>query len=511
MTIELSRRTVVKALGIGAASAQVILRSGIVFAADQDLVTIGWPNDVPSWDPEQRTVPDAQPIYKMVFDQPLDQAPDLKLIPKLVKAWNQAPDALSLTLDFRDDVTFHDGSKMTADDFRYSFFDRVKAGHKIDVANIWGTVTDIEVTSPTHAIMHFKSPNPTASVWLAFLCSFVVPKAYMEKVGVDEFVKKPIGTGPYKLADYELNSRIVLERNDSYWGPKPTIKRVTFQIIKDPSARVAAIQSGQVDLTLNVPVREAERFAKEPGFKGELVPITRVIILQPRGDLGFADKNVRLAAHHAIDKKALSKSFYGGAAVPLSVAATPGSPGYVEDYTFPYDVELAKKLLADSGFSTAKPAKIKMATTNGQFPSDYDIARAIVQMWKKVGIDAEIDVIEYDKYFELNRGNKLPEVTLYSWDNATGDPEIYIGYLLNPHLPFSAWKEKEIGDEIAALFSVADYDKRIAAYKEINKKAVEFGAMIPLLQSVLTVARKSNVDYTHYENGWILADTIKKT
>ena len=69
-----------------------------------DKVTIGWPSDIPSWDPEQRTVPDAQPIYKMVFDQPLDQAPDLKLIPKLVKNWKLAPDGLSLTLDFRDDV-----------------------------------------------------------------------------------------------------------------------------------------------------------------------------------------------------------------------------------------------------------------------------------------------------------------------------------------------------------------------------------------------------------------------
>ena len=110
-----------------------------------DKVTIGWPTDVPSWDPEQRTVPDAQPIYKMVFDQPLDQAPDLKLIPKLVKNWNLAPDGLSLTLDFRDDVKFHDGTKMTAADFKYSFFDRVKAGHKIDVAQIWGFVTDVDL------------------------------------------------------------------------------------------------------------------------------------------------------------------------------------------------------------------------------------------------------------------------------------------------------------------------------------------------------------------------------
>jgi peptide/nickel transport system substrate-binding protein len=83
---------------------------------------------------------------------------------------------------------------------------------------------------------------------------------------------------------------------------------------------------------------------------------------------------------------------------------------------------LAKKLLADSGFSVSKPVQIKLATTNGQFPGDYDMARAIAQMWKKVGIDAEIEVIEYSKYFELNRGNKLPEATLYSWDNAPASP-----------------------------------------------------------------------------------------
>ena len=164
-------------------------------------------------------------------------------------------------------------------------------------------------------------------------------------------MKAPIGSGPYKLIDYELNSRIVLERNETYWGPKPKMKSVTFQIIKDPSARVAAIQSGQVDLTLNVPVREADRFKKDANFMAELDPIQRVIIIQARGDLAFADKNVRLAAHHAIDKKALSQAFYGGTAVPLSVVAPPDTPGYVEGFTFPYDIDLSKKLLADSGFS----------------------------------------------------------------------------------------------------------------------------------------------------------------
>ncbi len=137
-------------------------------------------------------------------------------------------------------------------------------------------------------------------------------------------------------------------------------------------------------------------------------------------------------------------------------SATPGSPGYLDEFSFSYDPELSKQLLAKSGFGPDKPAKIRMASTNGQFPSDYDMARAIVQMWKKVGIEAELEVIEYAKYFELNRGDKLPEATLYTFDNATGDPEIYTGYLLNPKLPFSPWKDMTLGQKVIDQFNVAD-------------------------------------------------------
>jgi len=271
---------------------------------------------------------------------------------------------------------------------------------------------------------------------------------------------------------------------------------------------VAAIQSGQLDLTINIPVREVARLGREASLAAEIAPITRVILLQVRNDLGFADANVRLAAHHAIDKDALSKAFYGGAAVPLSVVATPGTAGYLADYRFAYDPEKAKALLAKSGYGPDKPAAIRFAATNGHFPSDYDIARAVAQMWKKVGIEAELEVIEYAKYFELNRATKLPEATLYSWDNATGDPEIFAGYLLNPKMPFSAWKGMEVGDKVQELFNIADYAKRIAGYRELNKVAVEAGATMPLLQSVQTLARKKNLTYTTYANGWVLASTM---
>jgi peptide/nickel transport system substrate-binding protein len=191
------------------------------------------------------------------------------------------------------------------------------------------------------------------------------------------------------------------------------------------------------------------------------------------------------------------------------VVATPGTPAYLPDFKFAYDPARARELLVKSGFGPNKPATITFATTNGHFPSDYDIARAIQQMWKLVGINAELDTIEYSKYFELNRGNKLPEATLYSWDNATGDPEIFAGYLLNPQMPFSAWKGMDVGGKVVELFGVADYEARVAGYKELNKYAVERGATIPLLQSVQTLVRRKTLAYEKFGNGWVLASTMK--
>lgn len=475
-----------------------------IAAAQSDRVVIAWQVDPQTWDPNRRTNPGLQSLYKMIFDQPLTQGPNQAIRPAVVKAWKLSKDGKTVELELRDDVYWHDGRKLTSADIRYTFLERGKAGHKIDLARIWRNVIDVETPTPTKAVIKLKKPMPTAIPWLAFLANFIVPKHYIEKVGVEAFSAKPIGSGPYKLVEYQRNSRIVLEAFDKYWGPKPKIKKVIVLIIKDPSARVAAIQSGRVDFAPDVPVREAIRLGKRAGLSSDIMPISRVILLQIKNDKAFLDKNVRLAAHYAIDKKAISRALYGGRAVPLSVVATPGTPGFVEGFTFPYSPKKAKALLAKSGFSVKKPVPVGLATFNGVFPGDYEIARAIASMWKKVGINATIQVIEQPKYFELNRGNKLPEATLYSWDNAVGDPEMFTGYLMHPKLPFSAWKDMAIGGRVMKLFGIVDYKARIAGYKKINVDATNEGATIPLLQAVTTMAYKSNLNVVKYANGWVL-------
>jgi peptide/nickel transport system substrate-binding protein len=477
----------------------------------KDSLVIAYPFDVPSWDPLAYTAPLGMPIFASVFDQPLAYTPDLKLVPNVIKTWKAVgTGGLALALEFRDDVRFHNGDKLTAADFKFSFEERQKADPKLATAAVWRNIQEIEVQSPTKAVVHFSSPKPTAPEWWAYLGSFILPKAYFEKVGKDAFLQHPVGSGPYKLVEFQQGARILLQANEQYWKGAPKLKRVTIEIVKDPTARVAAVQSGQADITTQIPIREAQRLSKTPGFAGHVSPITEIFILQVGNVGAFTDANVRLAAHHAIDKAALSKAFFGGVAVPLSVLAPPRTPGYVESFKFAYDPKQSTAYLAKSGFGPQKPVKIHFNTTKGVFPNDYEMAQAITAMWKKVGIDADLQVIELAQYYDLNHSGKMPEATLYRWGNDTGDPEIYTGYILNPKLPFSTWKSEDVGERVGKLFSETDEKKRIEGYRELNKFVVEQGYAMPLLEGVSTIAYRSDVAYKPSANGWVYPPALAR-
>ncbi|MCW5770352.1 MAG: hypothetical protein KIT16_01855 [Rhodospirillaceae bacterium] len=490
----------------------VLPLAGQAAAQDRDTLVIAIPSDIQSWDPLATNSSPTVAVLRTVFDAPLVQGPDLKLKPNVISAWKWiGDDGLKLELTFRDDVYFHNGDKLTAADFRFSYLERLRADEKLPFARTFtSAIEDIEIISPTKALVRFKKPMPTILQWLGFLGQYIVPKAYFEKVGREAFLAKPVGSGPYRLVEYQRGSRIVVEAFDRYWNGKPKTKRVIFEIVREASARTAAIQSKRVDLALNIPIREAQRLARVPGLVSRIEPTSEIMMIHVKNEGAFKDVNVRLAAHHAIDKAGLSRALFGGKAVPIVVPGIPSTPGYPKDFKFAYDPELAKQYLAKSGFSPAKPVKLKFFTTNGAFPNDYDVAQAITAMWRKVGIDAELEVIELTKYYQLGRGGQLPEATLFTWSNATNDPEFYTGYILNPALRFSVWKSPDMGERLGKLFTEPNYDKRIAGYAEASRFAVEHGYNIPLLQAVGTAVHTDKVDFTWYENTWFETFRIGK-
>lgn len=504
----------VRWLGRVLASCLLLVSGGLAASAAQaqadkpapDELKIAYPVDVPSWDPTAVTFPAGQSLYKAVFDSPLFIDGDLKLQPALVKSWRWLDDKnLRLSIELRDGVTFHDGSALTTEDFKFSFLDRPKKEKRLAINGFFGALQDIEISSPTQAVMVFSAPTPTAPNYLGFLTSYILPKAYMEKVGEDGFQAAPIGAGPYRIVRYERGSRVVLEAFDKYWGEKPAIKRVVFEFVPDSSARVAMLESARADVAVQIPLREVNRLNKIPALKAEVYPYSEIFILQiPSYVPEFQNEHVRRALHLAINKQAISKAFYANVAKPLSVLATPGSPGDVAGFSYAYDKAAAQAELAKAGYGPDKPLKIQFLSTNNTFPSDYEMARAIAQMWSQIGIQADLQEITLAKYLDLSHSSKVPGVMLYSWANATGDPEIFAGKILDPRLRFSTWKEPELAKTIDALAAQGEPAKRYDGYRELARQATEHAWSLPLLQSVATVASKKAVDMQVYQTGYIL-------
>jgi peptide/nickel transport system substrate-binding protein len=130
-----------------------------------------------------------------------------------------------------------------------------------------------------------------------------------------------------------------------------------------------------------------------------------------------------------------------------------------------------------------------------------------VQMWKKVGIDAELETVELSTYQERLRAGTLPEATLFSWGNAAGDPEMYGGYLLDPKSIFSAFKTDDLAPKFQPLLVETDEKKRVEGYKAAHRYAAEKGYTIPLVQTVKTLVYLNNVVVVKYDNGFVLPQT----
>jgi len=122
----------------------------------------------------------------------------------------------------------------------------------------------------------------------------------------------------------------------------------------------------------------------------------------------------------------------------------------------------------------------------------------------QIGVQTTVEEITVAKYLELSHSSKLTGVMLYSWANATGDPEIFTGRILDPRLRFSTWKEERLAGTLDELNRQMDEDKRVAGYQALNREAAEQAWSLPVLQSISTIAYKKGLKLNTYQTGYIL-------
>jgi peptide/nickel transport system substrate-binding protein len=499
------------ALGAGGLIAGLIRPGGVVQAAVGNTLTIAFNVNLPAFDPTvgpSAVNPTIQAIYRSVFDQFIAQRPNLGFEPGLLTAWGWSDDKKSIWMDVREGVTWHDGSPFTAEDVAWSLqrAGDPKTGNPIQF--IWGTLSNFKV-SGKRVTADAKQFDPALFKWMAFLTGYVLPKAYYTKVGAEGFEKKPIGTGPYMVDEYQGNAFLRLKANPTYWGGKPAFETVVFKFVTDATSRVAEIESGSSDLTLEVPYEEYDRLKAKKDLAGVATPISDIGMIFINSGANIP-KEVRLAAHHAIDKQAIVKRLLRGYGVPIETLQAPEYEAYDPTTKVGYDQKKAAALMKAAGFGPDKPYKTTIQSTRGLKPKDYEMIQAIVGMWRKVGIEAQIEVYEVAKHFELRTSHRLAPFAFYNWGNAIGDPSTSTGHAMFSKSPHSSWKTPDVDAKIGPLWGEADEAKRIAGYKAADKYIAEEGYVIPLLQYVQPIVFKSELQVTPNISGAMQPTLVKR-
>ena len=492
------------ALGAGGVIASMLGGRLPVQAATPGTLTIAFNVALPSFDPTtgaSAVNPAIQAIYRSIFDQYIGQKPDLSFEPGLLTAWGWNDDKSKVWMDVRRNVAWHDGSPCTPDDVVWSLKRAADPKNGNPIQFIWSKISNPTVDGD-RITADVVSYEPTLFKWMAFLTGYVLPRSYFEKVGPEGFEKKPIGTGPFMVDAYEGNAFLRLKANGRYWGGKPAFDTVVFKFVTDATSRVAEIESGSSDVTLEVPYEEFDRLKAKPGLAGVATPISDIgMIFISNTTPTMRDENVRLAAIHAIDKEAIIKRLLRGYGVALATLQAPEYEAYDPAIRVPYDPKKAAELLKASGYSVNKPVRFTIQTTRGFKPKDYEMIQAIVGMWRKVGIEAEIEVYEIAKHYELRAAHKLAPMAFYNWGNAIGDPTTSTGFAMFSPSPHSAWKSDALDAEIAPLWSEKDEAKRIAGWKAVDRTIANEGLVIPLLQYAQPVLFKSSLRVTPNVSG----------
>ncbi len=361
-------------------------------------LTIAQGADTTSLDPHQTQASAPRGMMRSFLESLLIFDNDLKIQPWLARSYTLV-NPTTWELKLRDDVTFHNGEKFTAEAVKVSVQRFVDPATKNIYANVLEPVAEVQIVDDYTVRMVTKAPLPslpsTLATWL-----FLAPPKAMKEMG-EEFFKKPIGTGPYRFVEWVPGERLVVQAVDKHWSGGPWVEKIVWRTITEPVARVTALRTGEADIISNVPP------AQMSAISGSGAQVTRtsglgIMILILNSSKGpLADKRVRQAINYAIDKEKIIKGLYAEGAKPLNGPFNSFQEGYdaAAPVPYPYNPDKAKALLAEAGVGGG--FKFTISTPNGRYLNDRQTAEAAAGDLAKVGIEMAVEPLEWGAMIKL--------------------------------------------------------------------------------------------------------------
>jgi peptide/nickel transport system substrate-binding protein len=455
-----------------------------------------------------------------VYEPLVGRGKNLELIPLLATDWKQTSPTV-WRFNLRRGVTFHDGTPFTAADVIFSL-ERARSGAS-DVKTYVQEIVEIRKIDD-HAIdivtrAQFPILPDVISLWYMMSRKWCEDNKATQPVdrrkGVENTASfKANGTGPFRVRTRDPNVRTTLTRYFNYWGKVETnIEEAIFTPIGNPGTRVAALLSGEIDMMEPVPVQDIARIAANPNLKVMQGPELRTIFLgmdQRRDELlysnvkgknPFKDKRVRRAVYQAIDIVAIQKAVMRGASAPTAMMIAPGIKGFdpAMNKRLPYDVEGAKKLLAEAGYPQG--FEVGMNCPNDRYVNDEEICKAVTAMLARAGIKVNLSAESKGTYFPkiLSRNTSF---YLLGWTPGTYDSHNPLNALLSTpdektgrgQFNLGSYSNPKVDALTISIASEGDPAKRAGMIREAMQIHQDDIGHVPLHQQALAWAMKKNVD-----------------
>ncbi len=416
-------------------------------------------------------------VNALIFDAMTTRDPQGKLVPALAESWKRLNDT-TWEFKLRSGVKFHNGEPLTADDVKsphMTFLQTIKEVKVVDATTFQITTTQPDVLLPTR---------------LFDLYGAVVPMKYYKEVGEEKFGTAPIGSGPYKFVEWVKDSHITLAANEGYWGTKPAYPKLTLRFITDDAARMAAVLAGEVDIASNVPPIRVDEIKASPNLDIRSGPSSRYYFLvMDTTKKPFDEVKVRQAVNYALDREALVKGVSRGYGTPIASVFIPQTFGYDPSIKPVYDLDKAKKLLADAGYPNG--LDITFDSFTGSIVDHSQVAEAIVAQLEKAGIRAKLNVAEFGVFGPKRLAHQTAPIYIYS----LGDWAFDMGVHLKSYVEGSQgyyYVDPVLGGKIDKVLGIFDDAQRKAAYAEIQKEFYDkalYGSVYQLAQ-IWAVSKK---------------------
>ena len=344
-------------------------------------------------------------LYAM-HDALVKPMPGNLMTASLAESWTLSADQRTYEFKLRDGLKFHNGDLFTAEDVKFSF-QRSKGARVLKEK-----VREIEAVAANRVRFHLREPFPDFMAFYGTLATgagWVVPKAYVLKVGDDGFKKHPIGLGPYRFVSHTPGVELVMEAYEGYWRKMPAVKRLVFKVVPESTTRMAMLKRGEVDVAYLLDVPQAQEVRKDPtlklAFSGGIGIFFLDFLDQWDPKSPWADKRVRLAASHAIDRQALSEAETLGASKPAGNFIPRSFEFALPIEAAPYNPTRAKQLLAEAGYPNGFDAG-----ELHQLPPYFSLGEAIVGYLGAAGIKLKMRPMERAAYLAAVASKKLKGV-----------------------------------------------------------------------------------------------------